>query len=221
MPRQYSRRTRSRRGRRTRRTTPWYNRKYNAMQLAAKAAKGVWYLKGLVNSEMFHYDRAETAVAISSAGAMTNLVQIGSGDQSNQRTGNSVLLRNHLFRLRVTKNASASTTIFRYMIVQDTQQISDTSPTVGDVLDTVDVDSPLNLANSGRFKILVNKTIMLHANSPMYHKESYKSMYLHIKFNGTAPTDIQKNGLYLLTISDQPTNTPVIDLWSRLGYRDN
>lgn len=205
----------------SRRSTAWYNKKYSAKDVALQALRNTRYLKGLVNSEMFHYDRAETAVPISSSGAMTNLVQIGSGDQSNQRTGNSVLIRNHLFRLRVTKNASAATTIFRYMIIQDTQQISDSSPSVGDVLDTVDVDSPLNLANSGRFKVLVNKTLMLHANSPMYHKETYKSMYLHIKFNGTAPTDIQKNGLYLLTISDQPTNTPLIDLWSRLGYRDN
>jgi len=204
------------------RKTPWYNKRYNALQLATQAAKGVWYLKGLVNSEMLHHDRTETNVSISSTGSILNLVAIGQGDTAaSNRTGNSILMRNHLTRIRFTKSSAATTTIVRYMIFQDTQQVGDTSPAVTDVLDTADVDSPLNLAASGRFKVLCNKTISLHSNYPIFHKETYKSLYSHIRYNGTTSSDIQKNGLYMLVIADQATNVPVMDLWSRIGYHDN
>lgn len=50
----YRRRARGRTFRRRRgRSSPWYARKYNAMQLASAAWRGVRYIKGLVNSESY------------------------------------------------------------------------------------------------------------------------------------------------------------------------
>jgi len=208
-------------GSRRRSTVSWYNKKYSAKDVAIQALRNTQYLKGLVNSEMFHHDRAETAVNVGASGVITNLVAIAQGDGPNQRTGNSLLIRNHLMRIRFSKDVSIPTTIIRYMLIQDTQQIGDTSPTVTDVLQVADVDSPLNLSAAGRFKVLLNKTVQLHSNSPIYHKELYRSMYSHLRFNGSTSNDVQKNGYYLLMISDQSVAQPILDLYSRIGYRDN
>jgi len=211
----------SRRGGSRRRSTAWYNRKYSAKDVALQALRNTKYLKGLVNSEMFHHDRSETALNIGAAGAVANLCAIAQGDGASARTGNSLLLRNHLMRIRFTKDVDVPTTVIRFMLVQDNQQVGDTSPSVTDILTAADVDSPLNLNAAGRFKVLLNKTVQLHDNSPMYHKEMYRSLYTHLRYNGSASTDIQRNGYYLLTISDQSVATPTMDLYSRVGYRDN
>jgi len=215
MPRKYSRRPTYRR------KSPWYKRKYNAMQLAAKAAKGVWYLKGLVNSEMLHTNIA-ASTTISSTGGVIHLTGLAQGDTSSGRTGNSVLFRNLLQRIRITLNSSASTTYVRYMLVQDNQQIGDTTPTIADVLESVDVLSPLATASQGRFKVLQSKVIALdNVKSKTYLTTKYKDMRHHVRYNGSANTDIQKGGIYFMFVSDQSITTPTLDYNFKLGYHDN
>lgn len=214
-------RRRSYRGRRRRSKQAWYNRRYSAKDLALKALRNTKYIRGLVNSEMFHKDFTTSAYGISSAGVIFQLTEISQGNTMGTRTGNSILLRNLSQRLRLTKNTSAVTTVVRVILFQDKQQVADTQPTIGDVLQSTSVDAPLNANNFGRFNILTSKVIVLDSNRPMYHKESFRSMFSHVRFNGTASTDISKNGLYVMFISDQPTNQPTLDYYSRLSYRDN
>lgn len=210
-----------RKGRRGRRRPSWYNRKYSALQLASKAWRATRYIKGLVNSEMFHKDTSFSNTIISSSGYVQPLCSIAQGDTTGARTGNSILVRNLLLRIRWSKDGAASTTVGRFILFQDKQQVGDTTPAVTDILEAADVDSPLNLSSSGRFKVLMNKTINLTTYNPIYHKETYRKLYTHVRYNGTGATDYQKGGLYLLFISDQPTNTPAVDLYARLGYHDN
>lgn len=218
MPRPtYSRRTR----RRTRRRTPWYNRRYNAMQLAAKAAKGVWYLKGLVNSEMLHNQSTGNTV-VPSTGVVTLLNGMGQGDAASARTGNSILMRNVFLRLCFTQNAAAVTTIYRVMLVLDKQQVGDTLPTISDILETVNPLSPLATASVGRFKVMKNWFFTTDdTKSQTRTIDYYKDFRFHTRYNGASNTDIQKNGLYLILLSDQPVNTPRIDYTWKVGYHDN
>ncbi|UOF78642.1 capsid protein [Circoviridae sp.] len=197
------------------------NKANAAYAAAALALRNVRYIKGLVNSETFHQDNTVSATAITSTGLIFPITSIGQGDGAGQRTGNSILLRNFMMRARLTRNASSVTTVVRFMIIQDKQQISDTSPAISDVLQSVSVDSPLNTSSLGRFKVLYNRTILLDANKPMWHKETYRKLYTHIRYNGNAGTDIQRGGLYCLFISDQPTNSPLLDFYLRTGYHDN
>jgi len=205
----------------SRRKTPWYRKKYDAMSLAAKAAKGVWYLKGLVNSEMLHNQGLGNST-ISSSGNMLLLNGMAQGDTSSGRTGNSILMRNVHLRLGFTQNAVATSTYYRVMLVLDTQQISDTTPAVTDVLETASPWSPLATASSGRFKIW--KSWLFSTDDDKAQTkilQLYKSFRLHTRYNGSAGTDIQKNGLYLLTISDQATNVPALFYSWKVGYHDN
>lgn len=206
---------------RRRRKVAWYDRKYSTAQIAKQALRATKYIRGLVNSEMFHHDVGHDATAVPNTGLIYPIVSLAIGDGDGARTGRSVFLRTLLSRIRFTKHASASTTVIRLMLIQDNQQISDTTPAIADILQYVDVDSPLNLNSSGRFKVLKNATIMLDTNKPMYHTEKYRKLWHHVRYNGDAATDIQKGGLYWLMLSDQVTNTPVVDYYTRVGYHDN
>lgn len=220
MPRRFRRfRKSGRRGRRT----PWYAKKYSVGTLARKAWRGVWKLKGLVNSEMLHLDTAITG-GIDTSGTMTHVTAIGQGDTVSGRTGNSVFVRALNWKgLLFRTSAGDYFQAFRMIVIQDTQQIGDTAPTLSDVLENVTVQSHLKVGTAGRFKILYNHVYHFDVNGvggmpfqinlPMRH---------HIRYNGTASSDIQRGGLYCACLSTQGTgNYPQIQSEVRVSYHDN
>lgn len=222
MPYKYARRKKP--YRKTRKAVPWYSRKYTAMSLAKKAWAGVWKLKGLVNSELLKKDVAESGTPVTSAGVYSVLLSpIAQGDGNVDRTGNSVFARALNIKGNIVYNSSGNTTQFmRIAVVLDTQQIGDTSPSYTDLYQSADYNSHVNRSTAGRFKILYSKVHQvdtvnnlsrpLNINIPMRH---------HIRFNGTASTDIQKGGIYILASSSEGTNGPYIRYDSRLSYHDN
>lgn len=200
----------------------WYNKKYSALQLATKAWKATRYIKGLVNSEMLH-NRIGGNITIDSTGALLSLAAISQGDSDSGRTGNSIFARNLSMNLNVKINASNLATQFvRIVLLQDNQQISDTAPTISDVLDSAYPNAPLNQSTAGRFTIIRNWEFYLNAsNQPGRVLKKYFKLWHHIRYNGSASTDIQRGGLYLLYISDQATNPPTAGYQIKLGYHDN
>lgn len=200
----------------------WYNRKYSALQLATKAWKATRYIKGLVNSEMLHH-RIGGNINIDSTGGLLSLAAISQGDSDSGRTGNSIFARNLSMNLNVKINASNLATQFiRIVLLQDNQQISDTTPSVTDVLDSAYPNAPLNQSTAGRFTIIRNWEFYLNAtNQPGRVLKKYFKLWHHIRYNGSASTDIQRGGLYLLYISDQATNPPTAGYQIKLGYHDN
>ena len=210
-----------RRRRRATRAQPWFKNANSAYKLAAQAAKDIWYIKGLVNSEMLHRT-VSGSTTTSSTGTMTLLNALGQDDTSSGRTGNSVLMRNVLVRAVFTQNPTAISTQYRVMIVKDTQQISDTAPAVSDILESLNPLSTLKVGNAGRFKILKSWFFTTDDDKGQTKVINYyKDMRMHTRFNGIADTDIQKNGLYLVTICNQATNTPTFDYYWKVGYHDN
>ena len=213
MPRPY---TTTRRRRRSRRQ-PWYNRRYSPMELATKAWRATKYIKGLVNSEMYHLQTSGTS-SVNNTGTIIHLSALAQGDGPDARTGNSILLRNIFLRLGITQHASATSTYYRIILFHDKQQVSDTPPTVSQLLESSSTLSPLEQDSFGRFKIIQNwffTTDNTKATTRVIEK--YYKVYKHLRYNGTAATDIQKNGLYLMLLSDQPTNTPTIVTGKQIG----
>jgi len=202
-------------------STKWYRKKYDAVSIAKHAARGVWYLKGLVNSEMLH-NQSIGSTTTNNAGTMTLLNGMAQNDTSSGRTGNSVLMRNVHLRLGFEQHASASITTYRVILLWDTQQQGDTLPAVTDVLESASPYSPLSTASAGRFKILKSWFFTTDDNKAQTKLlQLYKQFRVHTRYNGTANTDIQKNGLYLMTISDQATNVPTFRYSWKVGYHDN
>lgn len=221
MPRNVYRRKRMRR-----RRYGGYGNYKNALALATTAWKGVKYLKGLVNSEMYKVDVALSSQAFSTTGAVTHLTAIGQGDTDATRTGNSVLLKSLDFRMLVQRVA-ANTVIGNLctcLLVQDNQQIGDTSPAIADVLEGATGLAFLNNATVGRFKILRRWDFCLDTvgdNARVLRFRKYWPQGHHVRYNGTSSADQQKGAIYFLCMGDQATNNPVGDGSVRISYHDN
>lgn len=225
MPYASKRRYRKKRSYRPRRGSraPWYNRpiRYSVSDIASMAYKGVNYLKGLVNSEVYKFD-TDTSSSPSTAGTITHLSAIAQGDAENSRSGNSIYLRSVLVNGVMQIHASATSTTYRIMIVSDSQQVGDTSPAISDILNSVGVTSALNRGTVGRFSVLYDKMFNINtAATPTRCHKIFLPMLRHVRFNGAATTDIQRNGIYLVLISNEATNTPSFAYFSRCSYHDN
>lgn len=214
----YKRRYRPRRRRYARKA--WYNKKYSVSQMARSALKGVSYLKGLVNSEMYK-DTTSVTETPNNSGVIVLFNGVAQGDSDLQRTGNSIFIRKINAKLYLAKHASATLTSCRIMILCDNQQVGDTAPAVLDVLSAASPNAFLNTDTVGRFSILYSKRFLLNADRPQALLDYNKVVRMHTRFNGTAATDIQKCGLYYLMISNEPTNTPTISGYFRIAYHDN
>lgn len=217
--RKYGRRYKRRRYYKSRYTTLG-----SARFLAKKALRGIRYIKGLVNSEMYKAEFSLNTVASTST-TTQNLTAIAQGDNDGQRSGNSILLRYIYIRFFLTVHASATNSFVRFLLVCDKQQQGDTTPQLADIIDTTTLDpimGPLQKTEVGRFSILMDKVFVLdNISRPNVFKKIYMKCYKHIRYNGTASSDIQKNGIFLFIYCNEATNTPTLKLESRVGYHDN
>lgn len=199
----------------------WYDRKYSAKDLAIKALRNVNNIRGLVNSEMLKLDvGASTTPTNVTSQSLILLNGVAQGDGDTQRTGNSIYARALNANMFFEKHSSATFTYIRVMVVQDNQQISDTTPTVADVLES-DYASHLAKTTVGRFTVLMSKIITLNSNLPSRSAKFNYAMRHHIRFNGSASSDVQKGAIYLLLISSEATNTPTVRYNYRLSFHDN
>lgn len=220
----YKRKFRNRRFKR-RRQVPWYRKKYNAVQVASAALRGVNYLKGLVNSEKFKHDFTGTP-NVDWSGTVVSLTSISQNDTDTGRTGNSIFVRSLYIRGQVVINASATSSEFvRIMIFIDKQQVGDTAPTAADVLETTSninaPNSPLNLQTVGRFTLLRSFQLSVNPEKPSVQWKVNIPMRHHVRYNGTTANDIQRGGLYMLMISDNSSDLPQVRYYGRISYHDN
>lgn len=198
----------------------WYKRKYTPMELAQKAAQGVWYLKGLVNSERLSGINA-SSMGVGITGEIQHITNIAQGDTITGRTGNSVFVRSILGRQNFEKNSSATITHIRQVIFIDLQQVTDADPTPGMLLDSVSVLSPLSTQTQGRFKILSSRMFTLTEQNPTKDVYFYKNLRHHVRYNGTSAGDIQKGGIYVMTLSNEASNEPTCRYNWKVSYHDN
>lgn len=193
---------------------------------AYKAYKGVQAIRKLVNVEVRKLDIPDTSTynPDNSTGSVFHLSALAEGDSDNARTGNSIMGKYLTVRYTCIKHASASATNVRMLIVRDNQQIADSSPTIAQLLDTNGSDyclAPLNDDTVGRFQVLHDVSYQLDANRLFKTSKINLPIKFHIRFNGNADTDIQRNGIYLLVVTSEATNTPTFKFYSRLGFHDN
>lgn len=200
----------------------FFNKKYSISQMASSALRGVSYLRGLVNAEMYKLDTPFTGGV--GGGSLTSVIALAQGDGAGARTGNSVFVRSINWKGSVSRTTAGNAVqVIRFGILMDTQQIGDTTPTYTDVYGADNPYAHLNANTVGRYKILSTKTVILDTvqklgvpfeiNLPMKH---------HVRYNGTASTDVQRGGLYIFACSDQASaNYPTFLSEVRLSYHDN
>lgn len=199
------------------------SRKYSALDMAKGALRGVKYLKGLVNSEMFKLDTAVSG-GVPDTGGVSSICAIAQGDGYAARTGNSILAKSISWR-GVWERTTAGNAVqhIRICIFSDSQQVGDTAPSFTDVFTTAASTSFLNPLTVGRFSILWSKEFILDTAGGLGDSfDVTLPLQHHIRYNGTASSDIQKGGLYIATISTQASaNYPTLTSVVRLSYHDN
>lgn len=203
------------------RRKPWYDKKYSAFDLGVKALKGVKAIRRLINVEKKYCDTT-SSTAMSTTPVVVSLNQLATGDGPEQRDGNSIKPQYLVVKTASFPSTSAGQTEARFVIVRDTQQIADTTPAVTDVFDSADIASLRNEANKGRFQILFDRQWITTSTQsrPMLINTNVR-LTGHIRFNGSAGTDIQKGGLYVMYWSNQATNTASMDMKCRMFFTDN
>lgn len=205
------------------RKVPWYRKKYSAMDAGRLALSQIWKLKGLVNSEMYKLDTVWTPGAITN-GQCSHLTGVAQGDSDSARTGNSIFVRSYNFNGVLTHNVSGQNSqVVRVAIVMDTQQVGDSSPTYSSIYESISPYAHLNSDTVGRYKVIWSRIYTVNTydknnaivkiNIPMRH---------HVRYNGTASSDIQKGGLYMCVACDEAgANMPTFAGEHRLSYHDN
>jgi len=161
---------------------------------------------------------------LTSSGSIQHVTAIGQGDDVGDRTGNTIDLKEIYMQSSFTLGSDGTSgASFRIAIVRDTQQVADTTPAVVDVFSSANplVAMP-NIGNRERFKFLYMSPIVpinQLANWGMNHKFDWKGNY-KVMYNGTASSDIQKGGIYILFLTDAGGNTMDFVSRVRLTFSD-
>ena len=147
------------------------------------------------------------------------------GDDYNQRNGRKIKAQSIFLNGQVKINSSASETTMRVIIFWDKDSDGETATASELLQDGGDLQSPLNYANAGsRFKVIYDRNFSLSSNGPQIKNVyCYRRLYHHITYLGTGSTS-GNNGtgtLFMLLMSNEPTNTPTFNYWARFRYTDN
>lgn len=186
---------------------------------------------------------ASSTSATNNAGSVVNMTSVLQGITFAGRIGEVINAKSLEVRFDTTSCYQSSNvggiptlgTNLRVIIFQDHQIKSSTVPAVSDILETVVYNSPINhiSLNARRLHILMDKIFELDPNvldtftgayaiyttqtSQMMHKKFKPSQKITFT-NATTGSDL--NNIYILYISDQATNSPSVNCYSRLIFED-
>jgi len=190
--------------------------------------------------EIKYVDNSVGANDITTAGAVVHLTAIAQGDSQGTRTGNTVFVKSVSIIGRWTRAANVSTGVnnaYRVIVFVDKEQVADTAPTLSEVVTGSPISHFPNLDNLERFRVLYFGPILEAARmqtdadgftlgtpstSPsvnLYFKLDIKPK-IKVSYNGSASTDIEKNGIYIGFISNDPQDTIDTTATCRIGYTD-
>lgn len=212
-------------------------------------AQEVTKLKKLVKGiapELKYLDVALTFSNVTdTSGGIVSLNTLAQGDTVNDRTGNKVRYKSLQIDFRLDTAVASigalplASEASRFYVIQDNQQVADTVPALTDVFESTSLVFAIrvNKANQGRFKIVYDSGPILHTmvasqftavatlnafptnGSP--HRRFFKRMDLPVTFNGTANTDIQKNGLYAAILTNVAGDSVDADGQARIRFIDD
>lgn len=209
----------------TKSNKPWYHKKYSTYQIARKAYNAAKWIKSVVNVEYKKYDNLYNTTIGTTGTKVVDLTTIAQGSTDATRNGNSIKVVSLLCAGQVSHNViSTGTNVVRLLIVLDTQQVSDTSPSFADIVDSSfadDIHAPLTRATVGRFKVIRDRLFDTDPSNITKHFKMYIKLDHHMRFNGTTSTDIQKGGLYVFAVSNDNANKPLLLCNCRLTFVDN
>lgn len=201
-------------------------------QLRARAA---------VLGELKFFDTTEVATVSGTAGVIhdASLNLIPQGVTESTRVGRKCTIRaihlKGILKNQSTAVVAEAENTLRVIVYLD-KQANGATAAVTDILETAAVDSFRNLANSGRFSILLDKKVHLNSGAVFggtaapASSGSLRDLALHkkcsipIEFNGAtgAIGEIRSNNLGVLSVVEQASATPpTVQYICRVRFSDN
>ncbi len=207
------------------RRKPRRRRPKTALAKASSALRQVRQMKS--NMEKHHVDFAITFPDIDTTADELELTAVVQGDGNNQRVGLKLMTNNLNIRFIASGIVNAlDSSLYRVMVVQDRRQEAGVTPTIGDVIESLNVNSQLNISNLGRFKVWHDHVYYLaelaSGNGPTQRYTNINiALKVPVRYIGPLVTDIAKNGLYLMAITNDPDpGTLNINGIARLSFTD-
>lgn len=165
---------------------------------------------------------------ITSAGSVLYITNIAQGNNEINRTGKRITLHSVLVRISVFPNSTnPAGNNLRFMIVQDRNNVGST-PGVSDVLQQLSSTAPLLSTATMRFRVICDRLYSVIAgqvvNDKLYCKLEYRRNILNpIQYTGTADTDgsAGSGALFIMMVSDEATNGPVVHVNARTRFKDD
>jgi len=168
---------------------------------------------------------------ITSSGTITHLTAIGAGTGESERIGEDVTIRSIICKGYFTIMDGATPAVvgaryYRFAVIQDKQQIGDTSSTLTTAFSTSDPVLALpSLSFADRYRYLwVSPLIAGYAvitgNQFAVCNWSWSGT-IPVGYNGTASTDITKNGLYFCILTTDNANALDFTGTARVSYTDS
>lgn len=177
--------------------------------------------------EMKAYDRAEIINTVPDTGAIYSLSNtLPQGTGFNQRIGDKIKIKSLYCRVECVANSAATFNNLRVIIFR---WLSQGSPVVGDILQlttgaTIRHLSQLNYENRRLYQIKYDNTYLLSDNTavdiPAVQIDKFFIKNFGDAYWETAATNPVSGHVYMLVISDSPTNLPQIAMTPRVKYTD-
>lgn len=191
---------------------------YKAYQLASKVAR-------MVNVE-YKYFIIDGSPSVGNNGNIYPLCIVPQGLKVTERTGDSIKPMRLAGRVFITQHGSAQKTALRCILFRGKNE-NGTQYNVSDLLDTSHISTNQYLAPKDwnerfRTKIIYDKTFHLSNNGTSQAWADWNiKLFGHIQYVQEDATDIENGGLYMLLISNEPTNSPIFNYVLRLSFTDN
>lgn len=201
----------------------------DAYDLARRTWSGLNEIRRLINIEEKYLDFNLTQ-SPDTAGTVSCITQVAQGVTMNTRVGNSIRVQ----RLSVLGRATVSTAVTTFSLVRvivfRDMEGQGTAPTMGDVLELVSNTaaprSPIDWLNRKRFSILYSEliplTVVTGGNGIAVFKYEV-ALGKHTLYRGTtaAAASDGEGSIYVGCISDEATNVPSVNSYTRIEYTDD
>jgi len=218
-------------GKRQKTGSSGYRRKSSNYQAGKKVSllkMGYLNRRGL-NRETGYVDLASAQYQGNTTGSIVLAATIPQGAAVQERVGKKILLKSMQVRGYVTADGTTTTTMGAWILVYD-KRPTGALPTITDILDTINVNSFLNDANSGRFKILARRSYQVNGNSSSAGQQTEGTLQVideYVKLKGLQTVfkaagtgqmgDIEEGALYLVVVGVTAAGTA--DCTFQLGCR--
>ncbi len=157
---------------------------------------------------------------------ITNICDPSQGDDSNNRNGDKIKATSIQIKGVACGHGSATSSVYRVLIFEDRSGTT-TPPVITDLFGSAAVFYDLRAKRqeadvNSRFNIIKDWCFEFQNTGKQCSKMSwYKKLNHHIYFSGTSSSDEGRGSLWMITSSNQPTNTPTVQADVFVKFIDN